>query len=219
MDLSELFKNIANAIRNKKGTTEPINATSFPDEISNFQTEKLIKALSDTLISYGGGVKIFTGVRANSNIKFKVRFRPIQQCNGGTIVGFKETEAKALRILVYNGKFYLDYGSGVGGNRISGGTAEFGGTYEVEVGNRYIKDLTTGEMIISADPVADFSYDNILETGSCVLYYLKIYENDELVRDFVPIQTVNGKATLFERLEQKIYEPNGIWYNGYSAGY
>ena len=38
MNLTELFTSIANAIRTKKGTTELINATDFPNEIANLKT-------------------------------------------------------------------------------------------------------------------------------------------------------------------------------------
>lgn len=36
--LTELFTNIANAIRNKKGTSEKIKASDFPGEIENLSS-------------------------------------------------------------------------------------------------------------------------------------------------------------------------------------
>ena len=38
------------------------------------------------------------------------------------------------------------------------------------------------------------------------LYYCKIWDNDVLVRDFIPLENSNGDKVLFDRVENKFYE-------------
>lgn len=55
MTLIELFSNIANSIRSKDGTTEPINATDFPSRIKSIPSggeDYLSQVLNRTLVEY-----------------------------------------------------------------------------------------------------------------------------------------------------------------------
>ena len=206
MTLIELFTAIADAIRAKKETTDKIVASNFPDKISNLETEGItnipyyIKSLN--MQNY-----VDTGIKSSSKIKFKAKFSA--NTNGAIIIGNKTSEEDAFRIGVYNNQYILDYGSGYGGNRIIGGSVQMNTPTEVEVGNRYVKDLTTGEIVLSADSVEDFSYDHKIKVCACDIYYLKIYENDKLVRDFIPVKLSDGTLTLFDKCNQKIHDVYG----------
>lgn len=55
-NIVELLTDVADAIREKKGTTEPINAQSFSDEIRNLPSGGEVAVLAPDMISNGNGV-------------------------------------------------------------------------------------------------------------------------------------------------------------------
>ena len=87
--------------------------------------------------------------------------------------------------------------------------------YEWEVGNYYVKDMTSpNNLIISAIPFDSFSNvgNNIIFGPSgakdfCRLYYIKIFEGDELVKDFVPYYDGNH-CGLWDKVEGLAHMPS-----------
>lgn len=57
MTLTELFKNIADAIREKKGTTEPIVAEDFPEEIESIESGGNLDDYFNTEIGSGNSAR------------------------------------------------------------------------------------------------------------------------------------------------------------------
>lgn len=55
-----------------------------------------------------------------------------------------------------------------------------------------------------------------ISTDSLKLYYFKIYDNDVLVRDFVPVVDENNVACLYEQVEEKLYYNKGT--GSFTAG-
>lgn len=50
---------------------------------------------------------------------------------------------------------------------------------------------------------------NILKTGSIKLYDFKIYNNDTLVRDYIPVIDSSNRPCLYDKVEDKFYYNEG----------
>ena len=161
---------------------------------------------------------IDTNVSANSNIKFQVKLST-SNATAGTVIGVGgiDGERKSFRLFNYNNEFYLDYGSGYKYNRIFGGTWANNVIYELEVGNRYIKDITTGNDIISGSEVPAFEYEQTIKvfkdgtsTLNGKLYYLRLYDNNELVRNFVPCyRKSDNEIGVYDIVNNQFYANSG----------
>ena len=46
-------------------------------------------------------------------------------------------------------------------------------------------------------------------TGKIKMYYLQIYDNNALVRDFIPVLDYNGTPCMYDKVEQKFYYNQG----------
>lgn len=90
---------------------------------------------------------INTGIAAKSNIKIVMDFIN-KEATGATIIGYNGSESNTFRFFNASNICYLDYGSGSGYNRISGGEILPNKEYILEIGNRYVKDLETEEYIV-----------------------------------------------------------------------
>lgn len=119
-----------------------------------------------------------------------IRIKYQGDSNGSNTIGmYNADETNAFRFFNYGGAFYLDYGSGAGLNRISGGTYDTNKVYNLEIGNRYIKDLDTNQLIISDTKVTFDRKTNKLFFANVfdgILISLEIYIDNILVGDFVP---------------------------------
>ena len=82
--------------------------------------------------------------------------------------------------------------------------------YDYEIGNMYVKDLNTNTELQRLDSVTSFGW-NPQNYNLCVfsnrtpyqsgrIYYLKIYDNDILVLDLIPVVDKNGVACMFDRV-------------------
>ena len=162
---------------------------------------------------------IDTNVHPNGSIKFTTKLL-MKQKIGAVVIGVQYSESKAFRLFNADNKWYLDYGSGEGGNRINGGTWPNDTIYEIEVGNRYVRNLTTSTNIISGTSVGDFDYSDLnigifaspISTGDIakgVLYYCKIYDNDVLVRDFIPVKDLNDVVCLYDKVSDTFFYNQG----------
>jgi uncharacterized repeat protein (TIGR02543 family) len=101
------------------------------------------------------------------------------------------------RLFNYSGKIYYDVGND--NTRLIGSNNSFQNNtyYDFEVGNFYVKNLSTNTTLLTGSPVSSFSWDPqnyymcVFNDGrttpaSGEVYYLKIYDNDELVGNFIP---------------------------------
>lgn len=105
--------------------------------------------------------------------------------------------------------FYLDYGSGMGYNRINGGECVLNTLYNLQLGNRYIRDLDTGEDIISG-PVVTFdrkTYPINIGDGQFKgkYYSIKIYEDDVLLLNLRPCKRSDGVRGFYDTINNKFY--------------
>ena len=150
-------------------------------------------------ISTTGTQWIDSGVVCKSSLTSKVKFSTTKHSGGAYFGNNTERESDNFRMFTAGtGTWYLDFGSGEGYNRISGGSASINTVYEVEFGNRYIKNLVTDNNIISSSAVSSFSkgWNFLLSrySESITIYYCKIYDNDVLIRDFIPAKRKSDNA-------------------------
>lgn len=170
----------------------------------------LPKGYTELAYIRGSGTQYLdTGVKGNSSLVIRAKFNMDEEAKYA-IIGYYASETVTLRLFNASGQCYLDFGNATSG-RISGGTMSAGVTYNVEFGNRYVKNLDTGANIISGNAVAAFSHTNTV----CVfgnsnfskgkIYYCQIYDNGTLVRDFIPCINPSGEVGLYDLVGKKFY--------------
>ena len=163
---------------------------------TNANGKKITHSNSVSYIEYiesTGTQYIDTGVYPTSTTMVRLKFN-MTIATGMVIVGYYISESDVFRFFNYGNQAYLDYGSGSSGNRIYGGTISAGVTYNIEFGNRYVKDLNTGGNIISSTqvnfPTKSYTMGifgvNGMELSLGKIYYCQIFDNGVLVRSFLP---------------------------------
>lgn len=156
-----------------------------------------------------------TEVPATDNIKIQAKLN-MQEVTGYTVIGYYNSDSDEWRLFNYSNKFYFDYGNGTA-NRLYGGSWLLNTDYELEIGNHYVKNLLNGETIISGTAkTAIYSGQGICVFGNNnfskgKLYYLKIYDNGTLVRDYVPCLNPSKEVGLYDIV-------NGEFYGNAGAG-
>ena len=143
------------------------------------------------------------GVVLKDNTKFQIKFNPT---NGGGSVLLGQSNATSdnndYRMFLFSTTLYYDYGS----QRINK-SIQWDSVYEYEVGNYYIKDLTTSSNVMSSTTQVGVatSMNRIIGLGGnnsdyFIVYYLKVYEGDTLVKNFIPIRNIYGVVTLLDTI-------------------
>ena len=158
-----------------------------------------------------------TGILITNKIKFQIKFKLIHS-SGGLLVGDPDSSNDNNDYRMFNfmsNTIYYDIGSG----RISIPSSSAGPTnniYELECAPHYIKSLTNNYIGGSVSTSA-FTRSNNLhlfrsntnDTDGAYIYYLKVYDNDTLVRDFVPALNSDNKAGLYDKVTKEFYLPIG----------
>ena len=158
-----------------------------------------------------------TGILITNKIKFQIKFKLIYS-SGGLLVGDPDSSDDDNDYRMFNfmsDTIYYDIGSG----RISIPSSSAGPTnsiYELECAPHYIKSLTNNYIGGSVKTSA-FTRNNNLhlfrsdtnDTDGAYVYYLKVYDNDTLVRDFVPALNSNNQAGLYDKVTKQFYLPSG----------
>ena len=171
---------------------------------------QLISFIPVQYLQTTGTQYIETGITPNNTIKaqFKVN---MQNVTSGCIFGLNSgSEATAFRFFSVDHVYYLDYGGGNQHGRISGGTFNTDTDYNLEIGNKYIKNLDTGTNIISGSATGSFDYTSyiirIFNTSNYgKIYYCKIYKNNAIVRDYIPVKDLNGVGCLYDRVTNTLF--------------
>lgn len=123
---------------------------------------------------------------------------------------------------------YLDWGRGTGGGRINGGSIKSGRLYYIEFGDFYVKNLDTGENIISgeswgdtiryySDPIMIMNATGVVSVAKGKVYYAQVYETGTLVLDLLPCINPDGKVGLYDLVKGKFYGNAGT--GDFIAGY
>ena len=134
---------------------------------------------------------------------------------GHSLIGHQtDSETDSFRFFRGDDTTYLDYGSGYQYNRIQGSfITSTSDIYEVEFGNRYVKNLATDTTVFSGTSVTFdtksytikvFNTSDLGDNG--ILYYLKIFEGDNLMLDLVPCEReVDGVVGLYDKINDVFY--------------
>ena len=158
-----------------------------------------------------------TGILITNKIKFQIKFKLIRS-SGGLLVGDPDSSDDNNDYRMFNymsDTIYYDIGSG----RISIPSSSAGPTnniYELECAPHYIKSLANNYIGGSVSTSA-FTRSNNLhlfrsntnDTDGAYIYYLKVYDNDTLVRDYVPALNSDNKAGLYDKVTKEFYLPIG----------
>ena len=158
-----------------------------------------------------------TGILITNKIKFQIKFKLIHS-SGGLLVGDPDSSDDNNDYRMFNymsNTIYYDIGSG----RISIPSSSAGPTnniYELECAPHYIKSLTNnyigGSVSTSAFTRSNNLHlfrSNTADTDGVYVYYFKVYDNDTLVRDFVPALNGDNKAGLYDKVTKEFYLPIG----------
>ena len=144
------------------------------------------------------------------NTRIQIKHRQTNQ-GGGRIIGADApSDNDDFRFFYYSGKVMYDCGS----DRIQANIVT-GNTYEWEVGNYYIKNLDNNTNIATGTPQSSISRHLCLYNSGNTdadygnIYYIKIYEGDTLIRDFIPWTDLNGNYGLFDKVSKTVFNSIG----------
>lgn len=176
----------------------------------------IIEGIVYTPTTYYASAKItyFSDVKIKSTLKIQIGIN-VSAVTGTTIIGSSEGEGetKSFRFFNYNSTCYLDYGSGAGYNRIYGAAGSFQANtyYNFEIGNRYVKDLDTGNYVAfnSEEPsVAAFDYSPWMLTIYSIpskIYYMRVFDNGVLIKSLIPVLDANNTPALYDLITKTFY--------------
>ena len=145
------------------------------------------------------------GVTLKDNTKIEVKLRPTSN-GGGMIIGEVNppNDNDDYRFFWYNNRIFYDYGSD---RKYS--TLVLNTDYVLEVGNYYVKNLTTGSYILQGDAKSGVATAHTRTLGLfgkendyAWIYYIKVYEGDTIVKDFVPVKSDDGSVTLYDKVSK-----------------
>jgi len=189
--------------------TPPINKIYSPEYIERTST-------------YNGYIPL--GVKFTENTRVQIKHQQTNVQGDGFICDNKTSDSNDWRVFWAVGTLYYDFIS----DRISTYSVSSSSLYEWEIGNYYIKDLITNNTILSGTAKSGFTrYNNmflyhsdgepltsIRDMGK--IYYVKIYEGNTLVKDYIPWTDNAGTYGMFDQVSQTIVPAEGASMTGSS---
>ena len=174
-----------------------------------------------------GNVMIDTGYVPNINTNVKLKFSTSPQDNGRLIFGYYvgdlfDNTNQYWRFFNNFNSYYFDCpNDGYQRLTIIDNTTNYGSPLEYKVGNMYLNNLTTGESR-SGTPLTANTWEHSLcffgcDTGNdkwygdkgIKFYYLKIYEGENLVKDFIPVLDTNNNPCMYEKIGKTFHYNTG----------
>lgn len=139
---------------------------------------------------------------------------------GGRIIGdYNTNDSDDWRFFFFGSTLYYDF---ITQRRQTSKTIPMSAPEEWEVGNYYIKDTASGTYLINSSTQTFSSRpDNMYiyhsggvgagESGNDYgqIWYIKIYKNDVLVRDFIPWTDMNGNYGLYDKVNNVTVQTTG----------
>ena len=142
------------------------------------------------------------------------------EAGGGRIIGdYNTNDADDWRFFFFGGTLYYDF---ITLRRSASKSMPMSAAEEWEVGNYYIKNTASGTYLINASTQTFSSRpDNMYiyhsggvgagESGNDYgqIWYIKIYKNNVLVRDFIPWTDMNGNYGLYDKVNNVTVQTTG----------
>lgn len=176
---------------------------------------------------YLGNVMIDTGYVPNINTNVKLKFSTSPQNNGRLIFGYYvgdllDNTNQYWRFFNNYRSYYFDCpNDGYQRLTITDNTTNYGSPLEYKVGNMYLNNLTMG-VNRSGTPLTANTWEHSLcffgcDTGNnkwygdkgIKFYYLKIYEGENLVKDFIPVLDTNNNPCMYEKIGKTFHYNTG----------
>ena len=146
------------------------------------------------------------GVTLKDNTRIEIKLRPTSN-GGGMIIGEVNppSDNDDYRFFWYNISLYYDYGSDRVHSRLG-----ISNDYVLEIGNYYVKNLTNRNYIFQGKTKSGVATAHTRTLGLfgevnndyAWIYYIKIYEGDTLVKDFIPFKLEDGSGTLYDTISK-----------------
>ena len=174
-----------------------------------------------------GNVMIDTGYVPNINTNVKLKFSTSPQDNGRLIFGYYvgdllDNTNQYWRFFNNFRSYYFDCPNDVYQRlTITDNTTNYGSPLEYKVGNMYLNNLTMG-VSRSGTPLTANTWEHSLcffgcDTGNDIwygdkgikFYYLKIYEGENLVKDFIPVLDTNNNPCMYEKIGKTFHYNTG----------
>ena len=153
--------------------------------------------------SHNGKINLDYVWKTNTKMQFK--FYSTNNGGGGMIGEEGMPDNNDCRMFFAGSAAYFDWGS----SRISWSSNGRTNTlYEYEYGNYYIKNMVTSTSKTGSTISTSRTNSLILGNGSSDrfrTYYLKFYDGDTLVKDFIPWTDMNGNYGLFDKVSLSVY--------------
>lgn len=151
--------------------------------------------------------------------KFIIKHRQTNG-GGGRIIGdYNSNDHDDWRFFFFDSNLYYDF---ITERELTNKTMPMSAPEEWEVGNYYIKDTSTGNNLINSTPQTFSSRPDHLyiyhsggvgagESGNDYgqIWYIKIYKNNVLVRDFIPWTDMNGNYGLYDKVNNETVQTTG----------
>ena len=151
--------------------------------------------------------------------KFIIKHRQTV-AGGGRIIGdWNSNDKDDWRFFFYGSTLYYDF---ITQRQNTSKSMPMSAAEEWEVGNYYIKNTETDQTYITSTtqtfssrpaPLYIYHSDGVGagESGADYgeIYYIKIYKNDVLVRDFIPWTDMNENYGLYDKVEGEVVQTTG----------
>ena len=187
---------------------EPYEAHVESELPSEYQRVEYLESTGTQWIDTG----IIPTTETVSQIKLKVL-----QSNGYNIYGYYIGQNVSYRFFLTNSRFYFDFPDKSRAQSISG-TGVINEIYELELGNRYIKNLLNDNYYVKLSP-SSFECSNSLKLNNSGVstafakvywYYVKIYEEDIPVRNLIPCyRRSDSKPGMYDTVSGTFYTNSG----------
>ena len=144
------------------------------------------------------------GVTLKDDTKIVIKLKPTSN-GGGMIIGEVNppSDNDDYRFFWHGGKILYDYGSDRKYTPL-----DLNKIYFLEIGNYYVKNIITGNYILQGSTKSGVATAHTRTLGLfgevnndyAWIYYIKVYEGDTLVKDFIPFKLDDGSGTLYDKV-------------------